>query len=92
MTLAGAVVRYKTEKGNELDVAPIERDRKITQQPDERSRPIHEREGKGKQGEEKIAVRTESGESSAKSNAGLDGNNVPHSFLGYRRGLSSVPL
>jgi len=87
MTLAGAVVRDK--RGEKLDVAPIERDRKITQQPDERSQPIHERE---KQSEERTAVRTGYGESTARSHAGLDGNNVPHSFLAYRGGLGSVPL
>jgi hypothetical protein len=91
MTLAGAVVRYKAEEGKKLDVAPIKRDRKITQQPDERSRPIREREEKN-QSEKRTAVRTGCGESTAKSHAGLDGNNVPHSFLSYRGGLGSVPL
>ena len=42
---AGGVVRCKTGR-NKLDVAPIRRDREITQRLDERSRPIHGIEAK----------------------------------------------
>jgi hypothetical protein len=96
MTLVGAVVRHKTERGTKLDVARIKRDCKITQQPDGRSRPIHEsergRERGENQSEERTAVRTGRGRSTAESHAGLDGDDVPHGLLGRNGGLGSVPL
>jgi len=88
--LVGAVVRHKTE-GNKLDVAPIKRDRKITQQPDGRS-PIHGMERGEKPERGKTTVRTGRGENTTTLYAGLDGDNVPHSFFGYRGGLGAVPL
>jgi hypothetical protein len=44
------------------------------------------------QSEERIAVKTGRGETTAKSRAGLDGNNVPHSIFGRSGGLRSMSV
>ena len=98
MRPVGAVVRHKTEGEDKLGVARIKRDRRITQQPDGHSEPIHERRRgrergeKSERGRGKDSSKDRTRQETTKSHAGLDGDNVPHGVFGWSGGLGSMPL